>query len=457
MTDNPLVAESIDTATPFSGTGLLDDGTQLAHAIESGDWIEGGLAVFAGALDTVAAVSDPLGSLIAAGLGWLIDHFEPLKGWFNDLTGDAGEVAGFAQTWSNVSQALHASGDELTRILADVADLHGEAMDAYRRFQADAAQHIHGAGDWAGAMSTGLSIASTIVQVVHDLARDVISQLVGSAISWAAEAVFTLGLATPWIIEQVSTRVASLAGKVGTQVTKLLAACKRLATLLDELKTLLSKAGTLLESVLRRGGSAGRDLPVSAGRDLPGGTTLRDFELPTHLSPDAQRALDDMVNEVPPRLTRLENGDYQLADGVDVDSFTRQQPHHDMDEFNRQVELQRNGLNDLSVAEWRHNVEHYREHGRMGEDLQALERAERGGVPGDGQAVLHGPDQVAGGRPERFDGLGDAGINSSLGSQWKNRVNDLWDDVDESVADIPRDLWPYIRLNVHLGLDDVSG
>jgi hypothetical protein len=68
LTGNPLVAARVDTETPFSGAELLDSGTQLGSAIESGSWVQGGMAAFATAADTIATVSDPLGSLIAAGL-----------------------------------------------------------------------------------------------------------------------------------------------------------------------------------------------------------------------------------------------------------------------------------------------------------------------------------------------------------------------------------------------------
>lgn len=264
MTTNALVAAPVDTATPFSGAGLLDSGSQLVSAIESGDWVEGGMAAFSAAADTIATVSDPLGSLIAAGLGWLIDHFEPLKGWFNDLTGDAGEVQAFAQTWTNIQTQLQQSGDELTRILGDVDELTGEAMDAYRRFQQDSAQHLHGAATWAGAMATGLSVASTIVQVVHDIVRDVLSQLVGSAISWASEAVLTLGLATPWIVEQVSTRVASWVAKIGSKMTALVRSVKALSKLLDELRGLLRQADDLFASVLKGGKGGARSTARAA-------------------------------------------------------------------------------------------------------------------------------------------------------------------------------------------------
>lgn len=263
-TANPLVAAPVDTATPFSGAGLLDSGSQLVTAIESGDWAQGAMAGVGVALDTAATVIDPLGSLIAAGLGWLIDHLEPLKGWFNDFTGDAGEVAAFGQTWANIQSQLQTSGDELARIVGDVDELAGEAMDAYRRFQSESAQHISAAASWAGAMSTGLQIASTIVQIVHDLVRDVLSQLVGSIISWAAEAVFTLGLATPVIVGQVSTRVASLSAKVGKYVTDAISSCKSLSKLLDELTALLREAGTLFDGVLK-GGKPSPRTPLDAG------------------------------------------------------------------------------------------------------------------------------------------------------------------------------------------------
>lgn len=253
---NALIAGPVDTATPFSGAGLLDSGSQLVSAIESGNWVEGGMAAFSVAVDTAATVMDPIGSLIAAGLGWLIDHFEPLKGWFNDLTGDPGEVAGFAQTWANVQKQMEASADYLDRAVTDLDDLAGEAIEAYRRFQADASQHIRAAGTWAGAMSTGLQVASGLVQVVHDLVRDVLSQLVGSAISWALEAVVTVGIATPWIVAQVSSRVASWTAKIGDKLTALLRSCGKLGGLLEELKGLLGGAAEAFNRTLKEAKTA---------------------------------------------------------------------------------------------------------------------------------------------------------------------------------------------------------
>jgi len=125
------------------------------------------------------------------------------------------------------------------------------------------------------------------------------------------------------------------------------------------------------------------------------------------------------------------------------------------EEYTRQLQLQQNGLNDLTVSEWRHNVDQFADptdplHGRIGDTGRADARAAAGGTPGDGQAMLHGPDQFAGGRPDTYDGLGSSNINSSIGSQWRARVGDLGDDVADATTNISPDLLQFVHMNVQL-------
>ncbi|APH44288.1 hypothetical protein BMW26_04370 [Microbacterium sp. 1.5R] len=272
---NPLVAGPIDPTTPFSGAGLLEDGYELVNAIESGDWVAGGLASFSALANTVATAMDPLGSLIAAGLGWLMDHLEPLKGWLNDLTGDAGEVAGFAATWGNIAQHLQQAGETLDSRLADVSSMSGEAIAAYLRLQADVAAHISAAGAWAGGMKTGMEAASMLVQVVHELVRDTLSQLVGSLISYASTLVISLGTATPYVIAQATSRVSAMTARISGTVLKLVDAVTALAKHLDELKALFQRLGDLFSR-----GPGGGNAPSGPGAPhSPNGT-------PPHTPPD---------------------------------------------------------------------------------------------------------------------------------------------------------------------------
>lgn len=56
-----------------------------------------------------------------------------------------------------------------------------------------------------------------------------------------------------------------------------------------------------------------------------------------------------------------------------------------------------------------------------------------------GKVALHGPDQIAGGYANNISGLGDSGINSSIGSQWKadSRIGALDRYIDSKAATLP--------------------
>jgi Novel toxin 15 len=55
-------------------------------------------------------------------------------------------------------------------------------------------------------------------------------------------------------------------------------------------------------------------------------------------------------------------------------------------------------------------------------------------------------DQIAGGHPSGISGVGDLDVNSSIGSQWKDRVYLL----DAEIGKIPDVLRPDLHLNVRL-------
>ncbi|UJF36437.1 polymorphic toxin type 15 domain-containing protein [Paenibacillus hexagrammi] len=64
------------------------------------------------------------------------------------------------------------------------------------------------------------------------------------------------------------------------------------------------------------------------------------------------------------------------------------------------------------------------------------------------KAALHNPDQIAGGYPEKIDGLGDLGINSSLGSQWKNKIGEL----DKKIRDLAKNMTEEERKSTYLNI-----
>jgi len=314
VTGNLLVAGPVNTTSALAGTGLLEDLSSTAKAIENKDWVGAALGGFATTMDSVAAAMDPLGTLIAWGAGWLIDHLEPLKGWLDDLTGDAGAVAGFAQTWVNAAGRMQQEATFLTsRVTAELSGMKGEAVTAYRAYAKDLAAHIGGMQQASTAVAGGLQVASTIVQVVHELVRDTLAQIIGSLSSAILQAVFSLGTLIPKVCADVSARVAALSGRIGTTVKAVVEAMGRLKALVTKLgetmanlRVLFRKADnvpggrqyTLVDGTTHTTRYAPEDLPTHTSARLSVNESLHDDALFKSHGYDEPWTRDELIDKI---------------------------------------------------------------------------------------------------------------------------------------------------------------
>ncbi|MGL5849272.1 MAG: WXG100 family type VII secretion target, partial [Phycicoccus sp.] len=191
--------------------------------------------------DVYATVLDPIGSLFAAGIGWIIDHLEPIKGWFDDLTGNPEAVAAFAGTWHNISTRLGEIEDEYRRE-ADrmLSGMTGPAIEAYRRHVENQTSRLGTLENVTGGVSVGLEAMSVLVTFVHGIVRDALASVIGSIISYVAELVFTLGLATPLVIAQATSRVSALVAEILPKIRGLTASGRSLDDILSSLKDILN-------------------------------------------------------------------------------------------------------------------------------------------------------------------------------------------------------------------------
>jgi hypothetical protein len=145
-------------------------------------------------------------------------------------------------------------------------------------------------------------------------------------------------------------------------------------------------------------------------------------------------------------------------------------------EFYRQLKDQEAGLGKLTVREYKENRKKFESPGfkRTGTG-QSKEREKmkkeistsiENGLKNKGKTVdetkiaqqvsdmmnelaaLHGPDLVAGGKNsiDNITRLGDSDINSSIGSQWKTRV----DELDEIADKLEKELGPDAKMDVEL-------
>ncbi|MGC4746127.1 WXG100 family type VII secretion target [Micromonospora sp. DT201] len=241
---SPLIATRQDSTTSFSGIFLAEDIDALMAGYASGSWIDVSIGGFAASMDALAFVTDPLGQLVAWGVGWLIEHVKPLSDALDELAGDPDQITAYAQTWRNVAKATAEAGTAFGGMVGtQVAGWSGAAADAYRRNsdrQVAALNAVTKAADAMAEITTGAGLLVAMVRgLVRDLIAEFVSVLAVRLWEWLAEAGVTLGLATPWVITQVT----ALAGKWVARITRLMhgliESLRRLAPILCRLEQLI--------------------------------------------------------------------------------------------------------------------------------------------------------------------------------------------------------------------------
>ena len=149
----------------------------------------------------------------------------------------------------------------------------------------------------------------------------------------------------------------------------------------------------------------------------------------------------------------------------------RYSPKYNKAEFTRQLADQQKGMNRLTVQEYLDNRQRYIVQGRTMESnavqqaarenayLDKVAELRRSGLSAEdakiqacewmkSQAALHNPDQVAGGSYGNIGGVGSSGVNSSIGAQWRYRI----DSVDEQIKRMAKNMTEIERKSTYLNV-----
>ena len=272
-----LVEDPVETEGLWSGLGLVDDLTTMRDQLLSGDLIGSELSGIALVGDGVEVVLDPLGTLASWGLAWLIDNMDPVRGWFDNLTGDHDAVRAHAGTWANVADRVAQCADDLRdRVRSDLASMHGLAIEAYRAYTAAFATVTKAVGGVTRAASWALGEFANVIQAVHDLVRDALSDIIGAVGAALVRVALTVGASTLELIATVTRKVAvhasrlgRLLGELARAMSALAAVLKRLADLIPDVTRGLSSASERLIAILREGRPNGWDVPTVVTPFLP--------------------------------------------------------------------------------------------------------------------------------------------------------------------------------------------
>ncbi|WP_410587770.1 hypothetical protein [Amycolatopsis sp. lyj-23] len=301
----------ITASNSTTGAGVFDSWKQVGDSIgkvqteHGGDLaavgVELGINIVSAALDTVAFAMDPLAKLIAAGLGWLIEHVSFLKWPLDQVAGNPSEVTKVANELHKIGESLRNTGTQLDDTLkSTITQWQGKGYDSFKKSIDDRKGWIDAnakASDVAGYM---VETTGALIAAVRALLRDIITTILGDIISTMlialAMAAFTFGasiaVGVSKIVVQVSVQVAAMAAKLA----KVVAYAGRTMARLTQLSKLVkpkpgaSGAGHELTPVPRPGGNTvpnfSRPLPPRPGGGAtpstrpPGDGTVPNFSRP---------------------------------------------------------------------------------------------------------------------------------------------------------------------------------
>lgn len=232
VSNTSLVATTTTTRTAYTGIGLADGAQGLYQSVEGGSWVDTLLAGGSLVGDVASTIIDPFSALLSSGLGWAMEHFEPLRSMLDKLTGIPDKVTAHAETWNNMATALATMCEDLQSGLAqDLPDWGGKASTAYQSLMANNVDGLGGLSGLAGVMSSATRAAGNLVQFVRDIVRDLIADLVSRVIVWCAEAIFVVTI--PVVTAQIISAVAKWCGRIFGYTGALISSLQNLTALME--------------------------------------------------------------------------------------------------------------------------------------------------------------------------------------------------------------------------------
>ncbi|WP_216216460.1 WXG100 family type VII secretion target [Amycolatopsis aidingensis] len=250
-----------------SGAGVIDSVRATSAAIQDEDWGEFAASAGVLALDGLAMAVDPVGTLLAAGVGWLIEHIGPLTEALDKLAGDPGAIQAGADNWTAVQRELEAIARDVPgTVQGDLAGWSGDARDAYDARSKDMALGIEALSTSAGSAAAVVATAGTMVgtcrAIVRDIVSAVIAELIKGALAALAGSVISFGATVAgyitYAVGRIGMTVAKIASKISSLLAKLGKAGAHLAKVLDDIAAVGAKIGSGLG---KAGGAVGKVSP----------------------------------------------------------------------------------------------------------------------------------------------------------------------------------------------------
>ncbi|WP_328603554.1 WXG100 family type VII secretion target [Amycolatopsis sp. NBC_00345] len=253
-----------------AGAGFFDTAFGLKKAVAEGDSLSIGMASVGMAVDILGMVLDPLGSLLTAGIGWLIEHLVIFRWPLDVLMGDPkGIDAAKEAIWAE-GKTVKGLSDAHAKATQDVLkSWTGQAADTFRTDMEGVAAQLDALSDYVNLAGKQMAIAGGLIGTVRGIIRDLIAMtlagILKAAIIAVALAPVTFGGSIIAAITSTIIEVGVAIGKIGTKIADL---AKKLAEMLK----LLAKTRGAADDVVKNtvGGNLGKiKVPPKTGPYTP--------------------------------------------------------------------------------------------------------------------------------------------------------------------------------------------
>lgn len=198
-------------------------------------------------IDILTWAENPLGGLIAAGVGWLLEHMPLISDVWDQLTGDAGKIEQVAATWENIARALDAAKESYAAASGEIEQWSGDAAESYRKC-AEAYETALGAtATEAEAFSLVVKGVGGLVATVKDIVYTIISEFIEFTVIPAilgalAASWFTfggsIGVAIAYIEIQADIAGVQITGRIAVGTQQVVVISERTATAVTKLLTM---------------------------------------------------------------------------------------------------------------------------------------------------------------------------------------------------------------------------
>ncbi|GGU57686.1 hypothetical protein [Lentzea flava] len=194
---------------------------------------------------TVMLAIDPLGSLIGAGVGWLIEHVSFLRDALNQVMGNPEEIQANVEATKARAAELRVLAEDHKKGLATFDGWSGTSSERFKASMDGMAQELDELASAVETKAKIVAIMGMLVTVLRDIVRDLIAQLIGSLIGGAliaaATMIPTFGASIPAFIGFAVGKAVALGTNIASRIARVVAALGRQMKRIGDLDDIMAK------------------------------------------------------------------------------------------------------------------------------------------------------------------------------------------------------------------------